>query len=100
MATPSPPGTPPRSSPAGGCSPRHRTGAAVITATVAIIAVVGLSRIYLGVHWLTDVLGGYLLGAAWLALMLAGRSRHGGLGAAPVRPVVVVDEATDATDPW
>ncbi|GAB4038413.1 phosphatase PAP2 family protein [Spirosoma gilvum] len=33
---------------------------------VSLILVVGFSRIYLGVHYLSDVLGGYLLGACWL----------------------------------
>ncbi|MVM33704.1 phosphatase PAP2 family protein [Spirosoma sp. HMF4905] len=33
---------------------------------VGLILVVGFSRIYLGVHFLSDVLGGYLLGACWL----------------------------------
>ncbi len=37
---------------------------AVIT---PIVALVGPSRIYLGHHWFTDVLGSYLLGSAYLA---------------------------------
>ncbi len=31
-----------------------------------VIALVGFSRIYLGVHWMSDVVGGYLIGAAFV----------------------------------
>lgn len=33
---------------------------------ILCIATIGISRIYLGAHWATDVLGGYLLGILWL----------------------------------
>ena len=43
---------------------RRRTVAVV--ATVALILAIGSSRLVLGVHFLTDVIGGYVLGLAWL----------------------------------
>jgi len=33
-----------------------------------LVATIGISRIYLGAHWFSDVLGAYLLGSLWLAL--------------------------------
>ena len=47
------------------------TGWAVALGAAGPIAV-GLSRIYLGIHWTTDVLGGWLLGAGVALLTAAG----------------------------
>lgn len=46
--------------------PANRAALAIVI--VVVIAAVGLSRLYLGVHWSTDVLTGWLLGAAWLSV--------------------------------
>jgi len=51
--------------------PGMARGAAVVAAGIALTALVGLSRVYLGVHYLSDVSGGWALGAAAFALAAA-----------------------------
>jgi undecaprenyl-diphosphatase len=41
---------------------------AVVAALVAVIALVGPSRVYLAWHWPTDVAGSYALAGAWLVV--------------------------------
>ncbi|MGE5565818.1 MAG: phosphatase PAP2 family protein [Parcubacteria group bacterium] len=45
--------------------PRRRQKVFVFATAVILALIIGASRVYLGVHWLTDVLAGWSLGAAW-----------------------------------
>ncbi|HEX8931492.1 MAG TPA: phosphatase PAP2 family protein, partial [Actinomycetota bacterium] len=53
-------------------TPRWGRKVTVWTTAMLIVGLVGLSQLYLGANWLTDVLAGMALGAAWLFALLAG----------------------------
>lgn len=48
--------------------PDRRVKTFVITVAVLLTVLVGTSRVYLGVHWPTDVAAGWTAGAAWACL--------------------------------
>jgi membrane-associated phospholipid phosphatase len=52
---------------------RPRRSAVVVTfgVVLTLIFLIGLSRVYVGEHWATDVLGGWLFGGAWLLVLVA-----------------------------
>lgn len=43
----------------------------MLTLVVALIGLIGLSRIYLGVHYPSDIVAGYLTGSVWLITSIA-----------------------------
>jgi undecaprenyl-diphosphatase len=45
--------------------PRRRMKFLVIACALTVTALTGVSRVYLGVHWPTDVVAGWALGASW-----------------------------------
>ncbi|WP_332674569.1 phosphatase PAP2 family protein [Aromatoleum sp.] len=48
--------------------PRRRLKLYVMTVALILTLLIGMSRVYLGVHWPTDVLAGWAAGALWALL--------------------------------
>ncbi len=59
---------------------RARTGA--VCAAALLVLLIGFSRLYLGVHYVSDVLGGFAVGGVWLSTCITGMElvRRGEIG--------------------
>jgi undecaprenyl-diphosphatase len=70
---------------------RRLVAVVAVAAAVLVAVAMGLSRVFLGHHWLTDVLVAWTLGTAWLAVVVTGHRlaltvrRSGATTAAPPR---------------
>lgn len=71
---------------------RSRTGrVAIWTLAALLVALIGLSRVYLGVHYPSDVLAGYAAATVWVAVVALG-DRLVGRGA--------IDRNTEEVSRW
>ena len=79
----------------------RRVGIVATVVALGLALLIGLSRIYLGAHYLTDVIGGLLAGAAWLILVVwafrAAWRRREGETATPAEGSVADHSVADST---
>lgn len=52
--------------------PKRWSRALTITVALLLVGLIGVSRLYLGVHYPSDVLGGVVIGLAWAGFCVAG----------------------------
>lgn len=74
-----------------GASSRARL--ALASSAILLVSLIAFSRLYLGAHWLSDVLGGLAFGTAWVALLAIAYLRRPA-AAAPTRGLAAAALAT------
>lgn len=57
----------------------------VYVISASLILLIAFARLYLGIHWLSDILSGILLGLIWVSLLGIGYRRHIGLPPLPIK---------------
>jgi undecaprenyl-diphosphatase len=65
-----------------------RSRALLLFSGCVVTLLLAWTRLYFGVHWLSDVLGGFALAGFWLAILIFLINRHGRLRGAPLPTVV------------
>jgi undecaprenyl-diphosphatase len=76
---------------------RRRWRVSACLACGAAVGLVAASRIYLDMHWLSDVIGGFALGTAYLLIAIATTQTL--FGRAVPRPAPAVAQPVEASPP-
>ncbi|MDP2117361.1 MAG: phosphatase PAP2 family protein [Brevundimonas sp.] len=82
--------------------PRAHLKAFVLGAAMTVALLIGLTRVYLGAHWASDVFAGWCVGAAWaMALWLAAYvvQRRQAVHSDGPHDETLPDDSIDDTDP-
>jgi membrane-associated phospholipid phosphatase len=80
--------------------PRGRGRRAAVGALAGLVLLIGFSRMFLGAHWLSDVIGGFAAGACWLGLCITAIEIIPGMSRAAGRVALAAgDVANRAPEP-
>ena len=84
-------------------SPSAAVSLYLMALAVFLTTIIGCSRIYLGVHYPTDVLAGWCIGAAWALfcwMLMAWLQNQGQVEPSPVLTLTTAPVSHDLQSPW